>query len=167
MDLDSRAWATLEGGHQMPYNASRPLKKLRDATTPSEFHEQLNELWDNLHHNGAVGPASYLAVPHLVSIGIDKRSLDPRLIGLIVVIEHARLSSADPSLPQDYDDIYFGSLLKLESYLHTNFKNITDRDTLRLSLALFATINGQPALGRIIEYLNESALETFTWPGGT
>jgi hypothetical protein len=161
MDLDDRIWATLEGGYKIPYNASRPLKKLRDATRQNEFAVIFAELWDNLHHQGDVGIASYLAIPQLVSICINKKSLDWNFIGLCVVIENCRLDGNNPELPEEYHNSYFESLSQLERYLLLNFKSITDQTALRLSLALFATVNGQPDLGKAIEILEEDLLQEF------
>jgi hypothetical protein len=161
MELDDRIWATLQGGYKIPYNASKPLKKLRDATRQNEFAVIFAELWDNLHHQGDVGIASYLAIPQLVSICINKKSLDWNFIGLCVVIENCRLDGNNPELPEEYHNSYFESLSQLERYLLLNFKSITDQTALRLSLALFATVNGQPDLGKAIEILEEDVLQEF------
>lgn len=161
MDLDNRIWATLQGGYKIPYNASKPLKKLRDAIRQDEFGDIFKELWENLHHQGDVGTASYLAVPQLVSICIDKKSLDWNFIGLCVLIENCRLKKHNPEIPGEYQDHYFDSLTQFERYLLLNFKSITDQTALRLTLALFATINGQPGLGKAIEMLDEDLLTEF------
>ncbi len=161
MDLDNRTWASLEGGYRIPYNASRPLKKLRDAARQNEFEVIFSELWENLHHQGDVGTASYLAIPQLVSICISKKSLDWNFIGLCVLIEHCRLNGRNPEVPEEYQDLYFESLTQFERYLLLNFKSITDQTALRLTLALLATVNGQPGLGKAIELLDEDLLPPF------
>ena len=161
MELDDRNWGLFEGGYRIPYDASRPLRKLKDAEDAKERQEILDELWENLHHQGDVGVASYLAVPHLIDICIENKSLDWNFIGLCVTIENCRLNGKNPELPSQYDDLYFGSLIKFEKYLLLNFKNINDRTALRLTLALLATVNGQPGLGKAIEYLDEDAVDEF------
>ena len=161
MDLDNKIWATLNGGYKIPYNASRPLKKLRDTTQQEDLEVIFTELWDNLHHQGDVGIASYVAVPQLVSICINKKSLDWNFIGLCLLIENCRLEKHNPELPSEYQDAYFQSLNEFERYLLLNFKGITDQIALRLTLALFATVNGQPGLGRAIEILDEDLLPEF------
>jgi hypothetical protein len=161
MDLNDRIWATLYGGYKIPYNASRPLKKLNDAITQEEFEAVFAELWDNLHHQGDVGMASYFAVPQLVNICITKKLLDWNFIGLCVLIESCRLKGNNPELPREFQDDYFESLIQFERYLLLNFKNITDQTGLRLTLALFAIVNGQPGLGKAIEILDEDMLSEF------
>src|SRR5207244_1636386 len=120
-----------------------------------------DELWDNLHHQGEVGLASYLAVTALIEICMDKKSFDWNFIGLIITIENARIRGKNPELPLEFDDLYFGSIVKFEDYLHSNFKSITDSSALRMALALFATANGQPELGHAIQVLNEDLLTEF------
>lgn len=161
MDLDNKTWATLSGGYKIPYNASNPLKKLRDTNRHDEIKAIFNELWDNLHHQGDVGSASYLAVTQLVPICITKKSLDWNFIGLCLLIEHCRLKEHNPEVPSEFQNVYFQSLADLERYLLLNFKSITDQTALRLTLALFATLSGQPGLGRAIESLDEDLLPEF------
>lgn len=161
MDLDNSIWATIEGGYKIPYNASIALKKLRHATRQEELTAIFAELWDNLHHQGDVGTAPYLSVPQLVSICINKKSLDWNFIGLCVLIENCRLKGHNPGLPDEYQDHYFESLSQFERYLLLNFKSITDQTALRLTLSLFATVNGQPELGRAIAILDEHILPEF------
>ena len=161
MDLQDPIWATLKGGYKIPYNASKPLRKLQNAGSRDEMQVIFDELWENLHHQGDVGIASYLAVPQLINICVDKKSLDWNFIGLCTLIENSRLDIRNPELPEEYDELYFGSLTQFEKYLLLNFKNISDRTALRLTLALLATINGQPGLGKAIENLDEGALEEF------
>ena len=161
IDLEDKIWPGLEGGYKIPYNASLPLKKLRDSTLPKEQEIIFTELWDNLHHQGDVGLASYLSIPHLVSICISKDSLDWNYIGLCVLIENCRLNENNSELPENYQEDYFESLTQFEKYLLLNFKNITSKAALRLTLALFATLNGQPALGRAIELLDEDLVSEF------
>ena len=161
MELEDRNWGLLAGGYGIPYDASKPLRKLKDAVNQKERQEIFDELWENLHHEGDVGVASYLAVPHLIDICIESKSLDWNFIGLCVTIENSRINPENPELPKQYDDLYFSSLTKFEKYLLGNLKNINDRTGFRLALSLLATVNGQPRLGKAIEILDEDAVDEF------
>ena len=161
LDLDDKIWPKLEGGYRIPYNASRPLKKLKDSAHQKDQEVIFTELWYNLHHQGDVGLASYLSVPQLVSICINKNSLDWNFIGLCTTIENCRLNGDNPELPPEYQEDYHESLTLFERYLLLNFKNIIDRVAVRLTLSLFATVNGQPDLGKAIEMLDEDMITEF------
>lgn len=161
MDLDNKIWQTLDGGYKIPFDASVPLKKLQSTNDQKIIADIFADLWDNLHHQGDIGLASYLALPQLVTICIDKKSLDWNFVGLSVLIEHCRQTKHNPKLPDEFKNEYFEALKKLEQYLLTNFKNIKDPTTLRLTLALFATVNGQVELGKAIENLDEDTVKDF------
>jgi len=92
---------------------------------------------------------------------MEKNSFDWNYIGLCVVIENCRLDKQNPELPEEFQDLYFDSLSRFEKYLLLNFKNISDRNSIRLALSLFATLNGQPELGKAIELLDEDLLTEF------
>lgn len=161
MNLESGIWSTLEGGYKILYDASVPLKKLQLTNNTTEINEIFIELWDNLHHQGDVGVASYLSIPYIISACIEKKSFDWNYIGLPLVIEQCRLSGSNPSLPLEYKENYINSLKTLEQYLLTNFKSITNPDSIRLSLTLLATLNGLVNLGKAIENLDDDLLTEF------
>ncbi|RZM30314.1 MAG: hypothetical protein EOO88_01105 [Pedobacter sp.] len=161
MELDDRRWARFEGGYRMPYDASKPLRRLRDSDNKEASGILVDELWEELHHQGDVGLVSYLSVPHIIKFIIANHSLDSKLVGLVVCIENSRLAGNNPELPAEFDDFYFGGLMELERYLLQNFKNIQDPETLQVTLALLATVNGLAELGRVIEFVDQDLLEEF------
>lgn len=161
MELDDRNFKLLEGGYRVPYDVSKPLRKLKGAVNAKDRQEIFAELWENLHHQGDVGVASYLALPHLVTMCIENKSFDWNFIGLCVIIENCRVNGENPELPSQYDELYFSSLTKFERYLTNNLKNINDRAAFRLTLSLLATVNGQPRLGKAIENMDENVLDEF------
>ena len=161
MDLDNKIWSTLEGGYKIPYDASIVLKQLKSSVDNKIIDSGFKDLWDNLHHQGDVGIASYLSVPEIVTICVDKKSFDWNFIGLCLVIEHCRLSEHNPKLPEQFQNEYFNALNRFEEYLLANFKLIKDPTALRLALALFATLSGQPDLGKSIENLDEDVIAEF------
>jgi hypothetical protein len=69
----------------------------------------LSELWNELHHQGDVGLASYLSVPHIIRISKEKRLLNYNIFGLISTIEIER-HDGNPKLPAEFEDSYFDSL---------------------------------------------------------
>src|SRR5678809_694906 len=79
--LTDKRWQRLHGGYRIPFDASVPLAQL-EAGKPV-----WDQLWEELHHQGDVGEASYAAVPHLVRItqGITVR--DWNVYALVALIE--------------------------------------------------------------------------------
>jgi hypothetical protein len=58
-----------------------------------------DELWQELHHQGDVGTASYAAVPHLLRVHRARDVPDWNTFGLIGVIELARSARQNPKIP--------------------------------------------------------------------
>ena len=161
LDLNHQEWKKFKGGYKIPYDASRPLMMLSLTDDPKIIKDILSELWDNLHHQGDVGEASYYAVPHLVDICLDKKSLSWEFTGLCVLIELCRLAGNNPPLPILLETDYFGALQKMEEYLLINFNAIDDAESRRLALSLFAIVSGQYKLGEVIMKMDESMVDEF------
>lgn len=156
---DNVIWADLNGGYGIPFDASIPLRELASTTDKNESDSIFKNLWDNLHHQGDVGLASYYSVPELINVCIEKNSFDWNFIGLCFEIEHCRRHQHNPQLPSELEGVYFNSLNQLESYLLQNFKEIKDETSIQLSLALFATLRGQIELGVVIANLDKGVID--------
>jgi hypothetical protein len=150
MELTNKLWSNLEGGYRIPYDASIPLQQLEQTNDPETINNIWAVLWENLHHQGDVGLASYLAVPHLVSICKAKSLFDWNLLGLCCVIEQERHSESNPELPQEYQDYYNRGLQELKEFVLAHINQVSDDTTYTLALATLATCSGRPGLGRLI-----------------
>jgi hypothetical protein len=159
MDLDNPIWTKLNGGYKIPYNAAEPLSRLANPGTIAEQGSIFKELWENLHHQGDVDLASYLAVPQLIRICISKKSFNWNFIGLCVVIENCRGREHNPELPEEYKNYYFDSLKEFEKYLVSSLKNIIDETAFTLSLAFIAKVNGHTKLSRVLEILDSDEID--------
>jgi hypothetical protein len=94
MERTDVRWEELEGGYRHAYDVRPALARL-SAGDPRAWEE----LWEELHHQGDVGEASYAAVPGLVSICSDHRPADWNLYALSATIEQARHTGDNPPLP--------------------------------------------------------------------
>jgi hypothetical protein len=65
LSLDDNRWNGLTGGYKYPFDPRPLLTKLE---TESDTAIVWDELWEELHHQGDVGDASYAAAPHIVRI---------------------------------------------------------------------------------------------------
>ena len=111
ISLDDSKWKELEGGYRIQYDASVPLKRLEQATTDEEIEAVFTELWDELHHQGDVGLASYYSVPHIIRIAKDKKLYNWNVFGLVATIEIARHTN-NPKLPLEFELAYLHVIQK-------------------------------------------------------
>ncbi len=98
LSLDDDKWESFYDGYGTEYNASEPLKKLESENEPNEAIWK--EFWEELHHQGDVGPASYAVIPHIYRIYKSKNWIDWNLPAFAWVIEKSRLKVHNPKLPE-------------------------------------------------------------------
>lgn len=79
LSLDDPLWPALEGGYGVPYDASLALKALKAG------EDVWHELWEELHHQGDVGVASYAAVAQLVDICAEPAQRGDDFYGSVLV----------------------------------------------------------------------------------
>ena len=162
MELTDKIWQELEGGYKTLYDASVPLIQLENTDDPEAIKKVWEELWNELHHQGDVGTASYLAVPQLVRIGIKKDLFDWNLLGLCVVIEQQRHLGSNPSLPLEFQDNYKKGLSDLKEFVIKNLNNDLDKTTSIMALSTIATCDGRIKMGKaIMEMEDEDLLNEF------
>ena len=162
MELTDNIWKTLEGGYKIPYDASILLRQLEVTSDTETITKIWEELWNELHHQGDVGLASYLSLPQLVTIGKLKGLYDWNLLGLCCVIEQQRHLGDNPKLPTEFADYYNKGLMDLKQFVLVNINGELDNSTYALSLATLATCNGQIELGKaIMELEDKDILDEF------
>jgi hypothetical protein len=137
------------------------LRKLETAGTAAEVLAVYEELWNELHHQGDVGPASYLAVPHLVRIGRTKKLFDWNLLGLCCTIEQQRHQEGNPALPIEFTTEYMAALSDLRQFVLENFKSDMNDELMRTALSTLATCSGRITLGKAILEMSDDVLEEF------
>lgn len=160
--LDDPRWDELEGGYRrIAYDASKALKRLQEATNIKETQEIYQELWDGLHHQGDVGPASYYAVPHMVRISKETGLIDWNVLGLVSLIEIQRHKN-NPRIPQALYPNYCNALSELSGLATSILSEDLDLSTTSAVLAAIAIAKGQIKLGNAIQNLDsEDVLDEF------
>jgi hypothetical protein len=63
ISLEDVRWSNMSGGYGTPLDPRPLLERLGADSNTTEVWQ---ELWDELHHQGDVGEASFAAVPFLV-----------------------------------------------------------------------------------------------------
>jgi len=162
LELNDPRWADLEGGYKGTlYNASAALKKLEQTDDVSAINEIYQELWNELHHQGDVGLASYYSVPHLTRIAKEKRFINSNIFGLVSVIEIQRHKN-NPKLPNALLPAYNNTLTELGELANLSFDQPWDLELASAALTAIAISKGQIKLANAILNLDsEDVVDEF------
>ena len=156
LSLTDPRWRTLKGGYRTLYDASGALSRLE------QVYNVWEELWDELHHQGDVGEASYAAVPHLVRICQDAPRRDWNLYGLVGLIEIERHRKSNPPIPDWLSADYFAAWGDLEKLALRDLAAAAESELIQTALAVIAIARGQLRLGAFLSWLDESELAELT-----
>ena len=161
IQLNDSKWKELEGGYRTPYDASIALKRLGETNNLEEVDEILAELWDELHHQGDVGLASYFAVPHLIKIARDKGFVNSNVLGLIAVIEVQR-HKKNPQIPKEYLESYLNSLNQIPELIESAKNREWDLEFTATALSVLAASKGQIKVAEaLLNFDDEDVLDEF------
>lgn len=153
LPLTDPRWKALKGGYKVPYDASAPLARLEAGDDVWE------ELWQELHHQGDVGEASYASVPHLVRICAVLPSRDWNVYALVSTIEVERHRKSNPPLPEWVRTEYESALRDLLALGLKDLGRVEDALTIRSILGAVALAKGALKLGAWIAFADESEIE--------
>lgn len=146
LDLNDLRWQEFDGGYRTPFDPRPALRRLEEG---SGVDGAWLELWDNLHHQGDVGLASYAAVPQLVRI-FGEKERDYNLYGLVATIEIERWRQNNPPLPDWLAQEYGEAPQRLVGLGSKDLPNAGDRDTVVGILAAIASAKGYRAVAEAV-----------------
>lgn len=156
MTLDDPRWKHLEGGYRVAYNPADALRRLEAGEKQSDIWA---ELWNELHHQGDVGVASYATLPPLVDYQRRTRKLDWNLYALAATIEIERHRKSNPPLPDWLVADYQAAWQSLVELALEQLKSAVDGTTLQCLLAVLAIGKGDLKLGALLSDLDRSELD--------
>jgi hypothetical protein len=157
LSLEDKRWQKLAGGYRTTFDP-RPLLSKLEAGDDSKA--AWHQLWDELHHQGDVGEASYAAVPHLVRIYRQRGVVDWNTYAIISVIELARRNGNNPHVPEWLKKDYHQAIRELAEIGATEVLRANDPDQVRAILSLVALVAGAPTHARfLVEYSEQELLE--------
>jgi hypothetical protein len=136
-------WAELEGGYRTPYDPRPALAALEAG------QGDWDELWQELHHQGDVGLASYAAVPQIACIAEQAAVPDWNPFALVAVIEEARLSGRNPALPDWLKNDYETAWERLFVVAHGLLPDAAEDELIRSLFSVIAFGKSQPLLARL------------------
>jgi hypothetical protein len=157
LSLDDKRWQTLEGGYRTRFNPRPQLSKLAaNRDTKAAWHA----LWEELHHQGDVGEASYAAVPHLVRIYRQRGVIDSNTYAIVAVIELARDSGKNPELPEWLKEDYLQAIRELAEVGAVEVLKSTNFEDIQVILSILAIAAGARTHAKfLINYSAEELLE--------
>jgi hypothetical protein len=153
LSLEDKTWKELHGGYGIPYDASAALRSMQDGK------DVWDELWNELHHQGDVGVASYAAVPELVRIAGDATRRDWNFYGSVATIEVERHRKGNPSIPAWLKADYDSALARASVLGLADIRSRTDSETVRAILSVLALARGELKLGAMLSGLDASELD--------
>ena len=154
--LDDPRWSTLPGGYRTPYDATRALKSLTQGGDPRTVWK---ELWEELHHQGDVGWASYAAIPYLVAICRDRQLFDWNLFALASIVEVCRHYPRNPPLPAWLADSYSDAWRELFDFGLDALRAANDALLVQSVLGMIALHKGLAKLGAVLTMADASEID--------
>ncbi len=153
LSLDDPIWPSLEGGYRIAYDASAALKAMQAG------EDVWHELWEELHHQGDVGVASYAAVPQLVHILGDAASREEDFYALIALIELERHRQHNPPLPDWLAGSYRDAWARLPAIAARDLQGQLDPVMLDAIFAVLAMAKGNLRLGALLLQMDSSEVD--------
>ena len=156
LSLDDSRWSELKGGYRTQFDP-RPL--LASLETGQDVAAAWDGLWENLHHQGDVGEASYAAVPHLVRIHRQRGVADWNTYAIVAIIELARNQRENPEVPSWLEEDYSRAIRELAQIGSVEVLHAKEPDV-RFILSVLAIAKGARTHGRfLVEYSEEELLD--------
>lgn len=146
MDFSDERWAGLSGGYRV---ACDPRPALQMLWSHPDHKAAWEELWNELHHQGDIGEASYASVPALVELVKRNEARDWNPFALAALIEECRLEPRNPPLPDWLSDGYRQAWTQLFALALAKLADATDETLLNSLMAVVATHKGLPMLARL------------------
>jgi hypothetical protein len=155
LSLTDPIWQELEGGYRVPYDASKALAQM-------ECGESVwDEFWNELHHQGDVGVASYAAIPQLVRISEGRRGSDWNLYAFAATVEVERHRKSNPPLPDWLAPSYEAAWEGLVKLALSDLAGKPDELTLRSALSVVALGRGDIKLGALLIHSDTSEIAAY------
>jgi hypothetical protein len=155
LSLTDPIWRQLDGGYRTPYDASTALAQMeRGESTWEEF-------WEELHHQGDVGVASYAVIPQLVRISEERRTSDWNLYALAATIEIGRHRKNNPPLPAWLAPSYKSAWEALLKLALADLAGKPDELMLRSALSVVALGRGDVKLGALLNHADTDEIADY------
>lgn len=143
------------GGYKVPYDPRSAISQLSSDTATDTAWD---ELFENLHHQGDLGDASYATIPMLVEI-FKSKPRSWQFYCLISIVEAQRHSDANPEVPAWIGDSYATSIQKSKEFALVDLKSSSDKELIRCAMAVVALASNLVSLGVFLAHTDEDKIE--------
>lgn len=144
------------GGYRTAFD---PRPSLHNLELNVRVEEAWHELWQELHHQGDVGEASYAALPHLVRIHGERKEDDWNTYALVAVIELARGKGKNPDVPEWLKKEYFSAIQDMAKLGLTEILRAKDPEHVRVILSVIALAKDARTHARfLLDYSEEEMI---------
>lgn len=155
ISLEDARWSKMTGGYKMPFDP-RPL--LRRLETEQDTARVWQELWEELHHQGDVGDASYAVVPFLVRIYRERGVIDWNTYAIVATIELARTEAKNPDVPEWIAEDYFQAIRNLAEIGTKEIMQAEAADDVCAILSVIAIEKGLRTHGKFLVNYSEAEM---------
>jgi hypothetical protein len=153
--MDDSHWKNLTAGYRTPFDPRPTLTRLERGDESA-----WDELWQELHHQGDVGVASYAAVPELVRIHAKRDIAEWKTYAIIGTIESCRGQGENPRLPKWLKAEYEEAWQRVVSLACRDLPRASDETTVRSIIGAVAIAKGVRPLGDfILNFTGEELME--------
>ncbi len=156
IELDDARWTELKGGCRVPYDPRPAVAKLERG---QDVEAAWDELWQELHHQGDVGEASYAVVPLLVRIQKKRGALDWNLYALVSTIEMERHRKSNPPVPEWLRPSYDQAWKDLLELSIADLRETGDDLSVKIILTAMALARGSRKLAGLLGWLDSAEID--------
>lgn len=157
LSLADDRWPTLKAGYRVPFDVRPLLKQLESG---GDREATWLQLWNELHHQGDVGEASFAAVPHLVRIHQQLGVVDWNTYAMVATIELARGKAGNPDVPAWLRPGYESALVALAAHGLGELGRAQGQEAVRSILSILALWKDARTHARVlIDFSEDEVLE--------
>jgi hypothetical protein len=155
LPLDDPRWQTFIGGYQDAYDASAALRRLLSG---ENVDEAIEELGNELCHQGDLGVASYASLPWLVQYLKQCAELSAYILQLVLTIEFGRPFNR-AVVPDFLQDSYERAIRELPDVVWSKRNGAWTDSQVHLAASVLALGQGNNWFARTYYELDRAMLE--------
>jgi|JI10StandDraft_1071094.scaffolds.fasta_scaffold81402_2 hypothetical protein len=156
LDITEYQWNNMNGGYKTPYNPNHIFDLLSKDISSVEAWDLI---WENLHHQGDIGEASYAIIPKLVDLYKKSNSTDWQVYSYVSLIIQESHRNSNPKTPDWLKEDFSTALANLFEMALSDLK-ISDHDAWTSAIVGFVLMyKGLIKQGTIVSSLDQSEID--------